>query len=135
MKINKLMLSGLFMILAGAMSIAHAVVDPTPTVETITLKQNSQAVVPNSDANRHVAVIMDGKETTTHQGCAQSSLLPFDSMGNLIVNDTQTEKKISTNEVIAAATRCCRIVMHGGIPVKKCQPKPPSGCPAGWFEE
>lgn len=54
-----------------------------------------------------------------------------DDKNNIIVNDSQTQ------EVTASAKKCCKDFPDpgSGIPVKKCWPKPPGGCPAGCYEE
>lgn len=66
------------------------------------------------------------------------SMNMLDNNSDFIVNNSQTGRKISTNEVIAAATRCCKLIDHGdGIPIKKCKARPPEGCneSEGWHEE
>lgn len=130
-----LMAGRLLLALMGAINIAVAA-DPDAIVATITVKQNGQCVILSSDGSQNVVN-------------ATTSILLLDQAGNTNMVDTTTGRvslvqNSSTSilrkrafESTAAATRCCKIIDHGGIPIKKCKARPPGGCDesAGWHEE
>lgn len=65
------------------------------------------------------------------------SMNMLDNKSYIVVNDSQTGKEMSTNELVASTTHCCKdfITPGRGTPVKKCWPKPPGGCPPDCYEE